>query len=66
MPSAEPDPFCCSGPADPADPDLLMSDTTPIHDARALTKGGRVARIHLNGQIYALRITRADKLILTK
>ena len=43
-----------------------MTDTTPIHDASALTAGGRVARIHLNGQFYALRITRQGKLILTK
>ena len=39
---------------------------TPSHDARMLTKGGQLARIMLDGQAYTLRITRADKLILTK
>ncbi len=44
----------------------LTADATPVHDARALTEGGSLARIVLDGQIYALRITRANKLILTK
>lgn len=43
-----------------------MPDNTPLHDANILTQGGRIARIHLNGQVYALRITRQGKLILTK
>jgi hemin uptake protein HemP len=43
-----------------------MRDETPLHDARALTEGGATARIHLDGQVYTLRITRAGKLILTK
>jgi hemin uptake protein HemP len=38
----------------------------PVHDATELTAGGAQARIVLHGQIYALRITRAGKLILTK
>lgn len=38
----------------------------PIHDARALTDGGVLAQIALDGQVYTLRITRAGKLILTK
>jgi hemin uptake protein HemP len=38
----------------------------PCHDARLLTRGGPLARIVLDGQIYSLRITRAEKLILTK
>jgi hemin uptake protein HemP len=38
----------------------------PIHDARDLTKGKVQARIVLDGQVYTLRITRANKLILTK
>lgn len=38
----------------------------PRHLARDLTNGGNLARIDLDGQIYALRITRAGKLILTK
>lgn len=44
----------------------MHSDPTPCHDARALTEGGVQAKIVLDGQIYALRITRAGKLILTK
>ena len=48
------------------DAKMHMSDSTPIHDAAVLTAGGRVARIHLDGQFYALRITRQGKLILTK
>lgn len=38
----------------------------PSHDARALTAGGTVATIWLDDQVYTLRITRSDKLILTK
>lgn len=38
----------------------------PVHDALNLTKGGPVAHIALDGQVYVLRITRAGKLILTK
>ncbi len=44
----------------------LLRDTTPCHDALLLTGGGPLARIVLDGQIYSLRITRANKLILTK
>lgn len=40
--------------------------TVPNHEALDLTAGGALANIHLNGQIYTLRITRAGKLILTK
>lgn len=38
----------------------------PQHRAQDLTRGGALAQIELDGQIYALRITRAGKLILTK
>ena len=38
----------------------------PLHDAAALTEGGNLAQIALDGQVYTLRITRAGKLILTK
>ncbi len=38
----------------------------PVHDAVALTDGGVLAHIQLHDQTYALRITRAGKLILTK
>lgn len=41
-------------------------DSAPTHEATVLTAGGAVAHIHLNGQTYALRITRQGKLILTK
>jgi Hemin uptake protein hemP len=44
----------------------LTADATPVHDARVLTEGGSLARLLLDGQVYALRITRAGKLILTK
>jgi hemin uptake protein HemP len=44
----------------------FQQDSSPLHDALHLTAGGAVARIHLNGQIYSLRITRQGKLILTK
>ncbi|MGL4320409.1 MAG: hemin uptake protein HemP [Paracoccaceae bacterium] len=48
------------------DTQLFAESTIPVHDATVLTAGGVQARIVLNGQIYALRITRAGKLILTK
>jgi hemin uptake protein HemP len=38
----------------------------PRYDALDPTAGGTTARIALHGQVYALRITRAGKLILTK
>lgn len=41
-------------------------ETLPCHKARQLTCGGSLAQIDLDGQIYALRITRAGKLTLTK
>jgi len=45
---------------------MTITDTSPLYDAKVLTAGGHLARIHLNGQLYALRITRQGKLILTK
>lgn len=44
----------------------FLVDVIPEHDAVRLTGGGNLARIVLNGQVYALRITRQGKLILTK
>jgi hemin uptake protein HemP len=41
-------------------------DRLPIYEATDLTKGGGLARIKLQDQLYTLRITRAGKLILTK
>jgi len=38
----------------------------PVHDARALTGGVGQAQVLLDGKVYTLRITKADKLILTK
>jgi hemin uptake protein HemP len=38
----------------------------PTYAAQDLTEGGDLARIILDGQTYTLRITRANKLILTK
>lgn len=43
-----------------------IAEAIPLHDAVALTEGGREARILLNGMVYSLRITRQGKLILTK
>ena len=40
--------------------------STPVYSARALTEGGNLAYIDLDGHTYTLRITRAGKLILTK
>ncbi|PTV96567.1 hemin uptake protein HemP [Rhodobacter aestuarii] len=50
-------------------PDAPLAGATPVppaHDARNLTRGGNLAQIALDGQIYTLRITRQGKLILTK
>jgi hemin uptake protein HemP len=44
----------------------LPPSSLPVHDARRLTGPGGQAQIVLDGQVYALRITRAGKLILTK
>ena len=41
-------------------------DDRPVHDARELTNGGTRAWIRLDDKVYALMITRAGKLILTK
>jgi hemin uptake protein HemP len=38
----------------------------PVHKAEGLTKNGNKARIVLFDQEYELRITKAQKLILTK
>jgi hemin uptake protein HemP len=43
-----------------------LEEVIPVHRARDLTGPGGLARILLDGQAYALRITRAGKLILTK
>ncbi|MCV6597001.1 MAG: hemin uptake protein HemP [Mangrovicoccus sp.] len=45
---------------------LPADNAPPLYDAHALTEGGTLATIHLDGQVYTLRITRAGKLILTK
>lgn len=45
---------------------IPTSEMHPIHDARDLTNGAIQARIILDEQVYTLRITRANKLILTK
>ncbi|MEM6374915.1 MAG: hemin uptake protein HemP [Pseudomonadota bacterium] len=41
-------------------------ETPPVYDVLTLTEGGRLAHIKLDDKIYTLRITRANKLILTK
>jgi hemin uptake protein HemP len=55
-----------TAPGAAATPPQAPRDGAPLHDARILTQGGVQARIALDGQVYALRITRAGKLILTK
>ncbi|MCE0504027.1 MULTISPECIES: hemin uptake protein HemP [unclassified Roseivivax] len=49
---------------------MCPSDTdpapTPVYDARRLVGSDACARLVLDGQVYTLRITRAEKLILTK
>ena len=47
-------------------PSMPVAPARPLHDATALTEGGNLAQIALDGQVYTLRITRAGKLILTK
>lgn len=50
----------------PAEVRQPATDAVPLHEATVLTNGGSVARIHLNGQVYQMRITRQGKLIVTK
>lgn len=45
---------------------VALPPEVPCHEALALTNGGALAGIELNGQVYALRITRQGRLILTK
>ncbi|MEL7012945.1 MAG: hemin uptake protein HemP [Pseudomonadota bacterium] len=44
----------------------LSDETPPLYDVRTLTEGGCLAHIKLDDKLYTLRITRANKLILTK
>ncbi len=50
------------GPRRPAE----EPEGVPRHEARSLTMGGDRATILHDGQAYTLRITRQNKLILTK
>lgn len=43
-----------------------VSMTATAYDARILMAGQSTAQITLDGQVYTLRITKAEKLILTK
>lgn len=47
-------------------PKQATSATLPSYAAADLTLGGDLAQIVLDGKVYTLRITRANKLILTK
>lgn len=47
-------------------PNRPEAPALPTYAATDLTKGGDLAQIVLDGQVYTLRITRAKKLILTK
>ena len=46
--------------------DVSHEVKAPAHKATDLTDGGTTAQISLGDQVYTLRITRAQKLILTK
>ncbi|MEQ6203435.1 hemin uptake protein HemP [Sulfitobacter sp. HNIBRBA2951] len=47
-------------------PKKVQPMSLPTYTASDLTAGGDTAQIVLDGQVYTLRITRANKLILTK
>jgi len=47
-------------------PKHLQTSNLPVYAAKELTEGGEQAQIMLDDQTYTLRITRANKLILTK
>lgn len=49
-----------------AQPDQWSETGRPRYEARELTGEDRMAEIVLDGQIYTLRITKSQKLILTK
>ncbi len=46
--------------------DHFSVEKLPVYEAQDLTKGGDLAKIKLQDQLYTLRITRSGKLILTK
>lgn len=52
----------------PPDPELHTTETeSPVsYDSDALLKGRREVVIHHHGEVYRLRLTRNDKLILNK
>ncbi|MGL6211339.1 MAG: hemin uptake protein HemP [Paracoccaceae bacterium] len=45
---------------------MTVNAKAPVHGAITLSVGGTLAHVQLNGQAYAIRITRLGKLILTK
>lgn len=49
-------------------PDEVLTETVgaPTVDSQALLRGGNVAYILHNGEMYRLRVTKQGKLILTK
>ena len=47
-------------------PKQTIPQSLPSYDARDLTQGNDLAHIVHEGQVYTLRITRSNKLILTK
>lgn len=42
------------------------TSSAPLLTSRSIFRGGREATIEHNGEVYRLRITSKDKLILTK
>ena len=45
---------------------VRLKDILPVYDTTNLTKGGDLAKIKLEDQLYTLCITLAVKLIMTK
>lgn len=50
----------------PETTNAIETKVTPAYDARVLTGDGNLASVLLDGQVYTLRITKQNKLILTK
>lgn len=55
-----------SGPRAAARPQHSATIAVPVIDSRTLLEGGRELGISQAGEIYRLRVTRTNKLILTK
>lgn len=47
-------------------PTPAATTTLPVHESSELFKAGKEILIHHAGELYRLRVTRQNKLILTK